>query len=158
MAPAAAFTEGSLNEMGWSALKRFAVAHNLVTQEQLDVVFETPKPKDALIAILLAAQPEATVTPAEASVAPPEADDGGASAADGALLRVKVTIARLEQALTDHGVSISFLVRTWEASEETASGTAEERVERAEVRASSRLPHHNLILRDVSPGSALQCC
>ena len=67
-------------------------------------------------------------------------------------------IARLEQALTDHGVSISFLVRTWEASEETASGTAEERVERAEVRASSRLPHHNLILRDVSPGSALQCC
>ena len=130
----ATFCAAELGGMGWSKLKRLAESHGL-TEEQIDRCLEQPKPKVALIELLSAGGDE---QPKDGESlgddAPLQSDDGMGAAASRALLQCVARTTRLEQRLREHDVSVSFLLRTWEQSEEGADGSLQDRLERAEGR------------------------
>ena len=129
-----AFGAAELGEMGWSKLKRLAESHGL-TEEQIDRCLEQPKPKVALIELLSAGgDGQHKEDDALGDDAPAQDGDGTGAAASRALLQCVARTTRLEQRLREHDVSVSFLLRTWEQSEEGVDGSLQDRLERAEGR------------------------
>ena len=128
-----------LGAMGWSSLKRLAAARGL-SETEIDGCLEQPQPKHALIELLTSLSADGDSGTGTDNGG--GADDGSAAAEEGAadlsagraLLQCVARTTRLEQKLHAHNVSISFLLRTWEQSEEGAEGSAQDRLERAEGR------------------------